>query len=121
MRRPAPREKETQGTAKPSLSLAVSDKPGGLAASMLTCRAEGATYSLKVFLVYAISRALSIPEGRNRQKSCGGAEDPADGRKRNGGRHDGAKHADPAAPGGGGGSRRAAVPIKISYFNGRVV
>ena len=42
-------EKETQGMAKPTLSLAVSDKPGGLAASMLTCRAEGATYSLKVF------------------------------------------------------------------------
>ena len=28
---------------------------------MLTCRAEGATYSLKVFSLYAISGSLSIP------------------------------------------------------------
>lgn len=112
MRRPAPIEKETQGTAKPSLAsrcFRQARRPCRQDVDLPRRRRHLLPQSF--FSVRHFPGVVNPGGTEPVKKSCGGAENPFDGRKRNGAGHDGAKRAAPAAPGAEGGSRRAAGAV----------
>ena len=111
MRRPAPIEKETQGTAKPSLASRCFRQARRPCRQYVDLPRRRRHLLPQSFFSVRHFPGVVNPGGPEPVKNCGGAERPFDGRKRNGAGHDGAKHAAPAAPDAGGGSRRAAGAV----------